>query len=559
MNFKNIDFNSLRRIILYFAVALVGVFIWNAWEKDHVQKTEENSQQASSNFVPPSYTTATTTGNPAAPPTPVSSPSPAAISTSAMNAGIDVKTDVLDVHIDSHGNLTDAKLLKYDENLDQPRKPMAILDSNPNSLYIAQSGLKASNAQQTEAIDYKFEQNQYQLAPNENTLRVRLTGTTASGLQVVKLFEFERNKYNIRESYQFHNAGATPWTGNLYQQIVRTNVPPKGSQHTRSYNGAAISSADKPYQKLPFKKLNEEQVNQNIQGGWVAMQQPYFLTAWIPPADQSNHYYSYVNNNTYTIGYVGPSLNIPPNGNAGQTGVFYAGPELPEQLKSLGKGLDLTIDYGWLWMISQVIFWVMDHIHSVVKNWGWSIIITTLIIKLIFYKLSEKSYVSMAKMRDIQPRLQALKDRYGEDKQGLSRATLEFYKKEKINPLGGCLPSIIQIPVFIALYYVLIESVQLRQAPFIFWIKDLSVHDPFYVLPVLMGLSMFIQQKLSPPPPDPTQAKMMMLLPVVFTIFFLSFPAGLVLYWLVNNCASILQQWYVMKTYRQPKVKAKKK
>lgn len=558
MNFKNIDFNNLRRIILYLVVALVGVFIWNAWEKDHTSKPAESSN----NFAPPSYSNgppSSSSSSPAGPPSSLPSPTSAVTNPVVGDSGINVKTDVLDVHIDSHGNLVDAKLLKYDENLDQSRKPMAILDSNPSSLYVAQSGLKANNAQQTEAINYKSEQTQYQLAPNENSLSVSMTGTTASGLQVVKLFEFERNKYDIRESYQLHNPSSNPWVGNLYQQIVRMNVPPKGSQHTRSYNGAAISSADKPYQKLPFKKMNEEQVNQNIQGGWLAMQQPYFLTAWIPPSDQSNHYYSYVNNNAYTLGYVGPSLNIPPNGNVSQTAVFYAGPELPDQLKSLGKGLDLTIDYGWLWMISKVIFWVMDHIHSVVKNWGWSIIITTLIIKIIFYKLSEKSYTSMAKMRDIQPRLQALKDRYGEDKQGLSRATIDFYKKEKINPLGGCLPSVIQIPVFIGLYYVLIESVQLRQAPFIFWIRDLSVHDPLYVLPVLMGISMFLQQKLSPPPPDPTQAKMMMLLPVVFTIFFLSFPAGLVLYWLVNNCASILQQWYVMKTYRQPKVKTKKK
>lgn len=557
MKFKNIDFNQLRRILLYFAVALLGVFIWNAWVKDHANKSEVN-QPSANDFVPPSYTSEATVANaPLSYPAP--SPAPTTTSTAGENLGVNIKTDVLDVYIDPQGNLVDAKLLKYDENLGQPNKPMAILDSNPNSLYVAQSGLKANNAQQTESINYKVDQKQYQLDPNGNKLTVRLVGTTASGLQVVKLFDFERNKYYIRESYQLHNPSQNPWTGNLYQQIIRKNVPPKGSQHTRSYNGAAISSADKPYQKLPFKKLNEEQVNQNVQGGWLAMQQPYFLSAWIPPEDQLNHYYSYVNNNAYTLGYVGPSLNIPPNGDANQTAVFYVGPELPDQLKGLGKGLDLTIDYGWLWMISKIIFWVMDHVHSVVKNWGWSIIITTLIIKLIFYKLSEKSYISMAKMRDIQPRLQALKDRYGDDKQGLSRATIEFYKKEKINPLGGCLPSIIQIPVFIALYYVLIESVQLRQAPFIFWIKDLSVHDPLYILPILMGLSMFLQQKLSPPPPDPTQAKMMMLLPVVFTIFFLSFPAGLVLYWLVNNCASILQQWYIMKTYKQSKVKNKKK
>lgn len=565
MNLSNINFNTVRRMALYVAVALVGVLLWDAWNKDHSQQPTEQSRSnqapaasasAPAHFVPPSYsTTAEATHT-------TSSPSVAAQQNPVSNqpALVQVKTDVLNASINSQdGNLVDTQLLQYNESLNEPRVPMTILSADPNSLYLAQTGLKENDAAETETIHYSADKTQYVLADGQNNLIVKLTGTTASGLQVTKLFTFERNKYNVQVDYQFHNAGNTPWAGNIYQQIVRKNVPPKGAQHSRSYNGAAISSPDKPYQKIPFKKLNEMQINQNTQGGWVAMQQPYFLTAWIPPANQANHYYSSVTDDIFTIGYVGAQLNISPGADASQKSTFYVGPELPDNLKNLGKGLDLTIDYGWLWMFSKAIFWVMDHVHSVVKNWGWSIVITTLIIKLLFYKLSEKSYVSMAKMRDIQPRLQALKERFGDDKQAFSRATMEFYKKEKVNPLGGCLPTIVQIPVFIALYYVLIESVQLRQAPFILWIKDLSVHDPFYVLPILMGLSMLVQQKLSPPPPDPTQAKMMMLLPVIFTIFFISFPAGLVLYWLVNQCASILQQWYVMKTYKSAKPKKTQK
>lgn len=567
MNFKSINFSSIRRMALYLAVALVGVFIWNAWDKEHPNKPIQSNEMSSSisapsvsaptHFVPPSYS--------ATPNRPGNIPTHAAMleqQNAVLNQQdfIQVKTDVLDVNIDPQGGqLVDAKLLKYDESLDEPRLPMPILNSDPNSLYLAQSGLKEDNASQAEAIRYHADQRQYVLAEGEKNVTVKLVGSTASGLQVIKTFIFQPNKYNVQVNYELHNTGSHPWVGNIYQQIVRKDVPPKGSQHSRSYNGAAISSQEKPYEKLSFKKLSDVQINQNIQGGWVAMQQPYFLTAWIPASDQSSHYYSSVTDNIYTLGYVNPQLNIAPGAVATQSSVFYVGPELPGDLKGLAKGLDLTIDYGWLWIFSKAIFWVMDHVHSIVKNWGWSIIITTLIIKLLFYKLSEKSYLSMAKMRDIQPRLQALKDRYGDDKQALSRATMDFYKKEKINPLGGCLPTVIQIPVFIALYYVLIESVQLRQAPFIFWIKDLSVHDFFYVLPILMGLSMFVQQRLSPPPPDPTQAKMMMLLPVVFTVFFLSFPAGLVLYWLVNNCASIFQQWYVMKTYKNKKQKTVKK
>lgn len=564
INLKNINLQSIYRMALYAAVALVGVFLWNAWTKDHPSHAVQNesvSPSASTStptaFVPPSYTT---NSAPSGAPTPPSTKNVEQKAVSSQQSFIHVKTDVLDVNINAQGgDLIDARLLKYDESLEKNRKPMPILNSDPNSLYLAESGLKANDAAQTEAIHYQSPQSEYVLANGQNNLTVVLTGTTASGLRVTKTFDFTRGKYNINEGYQLHNAGKTPWTGNIYQQIVRKNVPPIGSQHSRSFNGAAISSPDKPYQKLAFKKLNDTQVNQNIQGGWVAMQQPYFLTAWVPASNQTNHYYSSITNDIYTLGYVTPPLVLAPGAEASQKSIFYVGPELPDNLKSLGKGLDLTIDYGWLWMISKIIFWVMDHVHSVVQNWGWSIIITTLLIKLLFYKLSEKSYVSMAKMRDVQPRLQALKDRYGDDKQALSRATMEFYKKEKINPLGGCLPTIIQIPVFIGLYYVLIESVQLRQAPFIFWIKDLSVHDPIYVLPILMGISMFFQQKLSPPPPDPTQAKMMMLLPVVFTVFFLSFPAGLVLYWLVNQCASILQQWYIMKTYKSSKAKKQQK
>lgn len=565
MNLGKFNFNNVYRVVLYIAIALVGVLLWSVWTKEHPNKTAEQNvsnqgptQTVSTpgNFVPPSYSTTSAPSNSGETPS-------LGLNSQTQNSNpagfVNVQTDVLDVNIDPQGDLVDAKLRKYDESLEKPRLPMPILNSDPSSLYLAQTGLKANNAAQTEVIHYHADQNKYVLADGQNDLTVHLTGTSASGLQVTKTFIFERGKYNIQTLYQLHNAGSIPWIGSIYQQIVRKNVPPKGSQHTRSFNGAAISSSNKPYEKLPFKKLNGEQINRNTQGGWVAMQQPYFLTAWIPPVDQLSHYYSSVTNDIYTLGYVGAAIKLDPNANATQKSMFYVGPELPDNLKSLGKGLDLTIDYGWLWMFSKAIFWVMSHVYSIVRNWGWSIIITTLLIKLIFYKLSEKSYVSMAKMRDIQPRLQALKDRYGDDKQALSRATMEFYKKEKINPLGGCLPTVIQIPVFIALYYVLIESVQLRQAPFILWIKDLSVHDPYYVLPILMGLSMFIQQKLSPPPPDPAQAKMMMLLPVVFTIFFLSFPAGLVLYWLVNSCASILQQWYIMKTYKKNKPKPEKK
>jgi YidC/Oxa1 family membrane protein insertase len=301
------------------------------------------------------------------------------------------------------------------------------------------------------------------------------------------------------------------------------------------------------------------------------MQQHYFLSAWIPIDQQlTNRFYSQVTNldggfKVYTIGFFGPQLTTAPGatGSAGST--LYVGPEIASTLKPIAPGLDRTIDYGWLWWISIILFWLMESIHKLVGNWGWSIVITTIIIKFVLYPLSATSFRSMAKMREMQPKLQQLKERFGDDRQALSRATMELYRKEKINPLGGCLPMLIQIPVFIGLYYVIIESVQLRQAPFILWIHDLSVKDPYYVLPILMGFSMVLQQRLTPSSPDPAQAKMMMIIPLVFTVFFLNFPAGLTLYWLVNNCVQILQQWYVTKTFeahkekKARKAKAKKK
>jgi YidC/Oxa1 family membrane protein insertase len=544
MKLKDFDFNSIRRIALYIAIALIAGLLWNTWVKEHQQvnppQTAPSTTQATT-FVPPSFSGKTAT----------TSQTVEAVSKPNSSDLISFKTDVLAVTVDLQGgNLSSVQLLKYDESLNKPHTPVTILTADPDYLYLAQDGLKKNGALTIENIHFTAVQKDYTL---------ELKGQTSSGLQVTKKFLFEPGKYNIQVITELHNAANTPWVGNVYQQLVRRDLPKQREQHSRSYDGAAISSSDRPYEKLPFKKLREESLHRDIQGGWVAMQQAYFLSAWIPAKDQYNHYYSSVSDNVYTVGYVGPLLTLAHGAGITQQTQFYVGPEITDYLKPLAKGLDLTIDYGWLWMISKAIFWVMDHVHNVVGNWGWSIIITTLIIKVLFYKLSEKSYRSMAKMRDIQPRLQALKERFGDDKQGLGKATMDFYKTEKINPLGGCLPTVIQIPVFIALYYVLIESVQLRQAPFILWIRDLSIHDPYYILPILMGVSMFFQQRLSPPPPDPTQAKMMMFLPVIFTVFFLSFPAGLVLYWLVNNCATILQQWYVMKTYKPAKHNSKKK
>jgi YidC/Oxa1 family membrane protein insertase len=330
------------------------------------------------------------------------------------------------------------------------------------------------------------------------------------------------------------------------------------------YMGASTSSPETPYEKIPFKTMQEKNLNQTHAGGWVAMQQHYFLSAWIPAnATEKYHFYTHyqppIGNEgaSYTIGYLSPMITVSAGKEASVESTLYVGPESYSRLSALAPALNHTIDYGVLWPISVAIQWIMTLIVTVIPNWGVSIILATIIIKLLFYWFSSKSFISMAKMKELQPRIKALKERFGDDRMGLQKATMELYKEKKVNPLGGCLPMLIQIPVFIALFYVITQSVDFRQAPFMFWIQDLSVKDPYYVLPILMMLTMILQQWLSPTSADPAQAKMMMIMPIAFGFFFRNFPAGLVLYWCVNNLVQALQQWYVINRYKAGKYKTK--
>ncbi len=545
-----------RKILLYFALLFVAFSLWTAWLHDHAPSISVTQPSVAPISTVPS-TTSAATATAIAPTAPTATaartvPQDGASLLNPLPAErlISVHTDVLEAKIDTlGGNIVEVKLPKYPNNLKTPNIPVTLLNNDPNTYYVAQSGITGPQGPDTSAgqVQYKSSQNDYILANGENELDVNLTWQNKKGITVTKTFRFMRNDYAVHVDYAVQNKSGTPWSGNIYGQIRRKPpVQPGGMFHISNYIGASISSSEKPYQKISFSRLQKEGIDENILGGWLAMQQRYFLSAWVPNQQQNNHYYSNVDSNgVYTVGFVGPTISVPPKGNFKTTTSFYAGPELENQLKAVAPNLDLTIDYGWLWWISVIIFWVMERIHRVVGNWGWSIVLVTVLIKILFYKFSEISFRSMAKMRQLQPKIEELKQRYGDDKQKLSQATMELYRKEKINPLGGCLPIIVQIPVFIALYYVLIESVQLRQAPFIFWIKDLSAHDPYFVLPILMGISMFVQQKLNPTMPDPVQARVMRLLPVMFTIFFFTFPSGLVLYWLTNNVLSILQQWHI--------------
>lgn len=384
----------------------------------------------------------------------------------------------------------------------------------------------------------------------QDVLNVKLTWQGEGSVKVNKVYTFRRGSFVIDVQHQVENGGAEEWRGSPYWQLQRTPPPSSGgwAMGVYTYTGGVISTPEKTYEKISFSDMAKDSLNRQVLGGWLAMIQHYFVAAWVPAQDQINNFYSKaLDDSRYVLGMVGPQSVVPP----GAVGEFhnrlFAGPKVQSLLQQVAPNLQLTVDYGFLTIIADPLFWLLEKLYSVLGNWGWAIVVLTVLIKLAFYKLSETSYKSMANMRRLAPELTRLKERYGDDKQRMNQAMMEMYRKEKINPLGGCLPILVQIPVFIALYWVLLESVEMRQAPFILWIQDLSAKDPYFVLPLIMGATMLVQQKLNPPPPDPVQAKVMMALPVVFTFMFLWFPAGLVLYWVVNNVLSIAQQYVITK------------
>ena len=530
---------ELARVFLLGALFLIAFMLWNAWQNEY----PHNSQEIGSvNFIKKQLVN--NKGIRLAP----QELSVIPARDVQKQRFIHVKTDVLDVWIDTlGGNIVKASLLQYPQHPSQANSaPFQLLSPNAANYYVAQSGLVLSDKKQI--FQYHSLKNNYSLESGQSEIKVNLICDTCGKIKIQKQFTFKRNDYLIPVSYQIANPSSAIWQGRFYLQFQQKKIAQKHSLfNISSYTGGAISTQDKPYQKVSFDKMAQGNISLATQNGWIAMLQHYFLSAWIPPVGQEFHFFSYAKGNIYTLGMIGLPFQVQPGMKVVSQSQLYLGPEIIDRLKAAAPHLDLTVDYGILWFISMALFWLLKHIHQYVGNWGWSIVIVTILIKLAFYHLSAKSYRSMASMRNLQPRLQALRERYGDDKQKLTQATMELYKTEKVNPLGGCLPILVQIPVFIALYWMLLESVELRQAPFILWIHDLSAKDPYYILPILMGISMFVQQRLNPPPPDPTQAKVMQFLPIFFTALFLNFPSGLVLYWVVNNTLSILQQWFIMR------------
>lgn len=539
-----------QRSFLFIALMVVTYLLFNQWQTDNAPVIEQpavTQQTTPSNsngeFVPESSATVTSISNEI---------------TKVSASLISVTNNVLSLKIDTKGgDIVEAKLLKFDTEQGNGI-PFTIL-RNDRDRYVAQSGL--TGAQGLDRVIpgrpiYTASATSYQANANE-PLVIDLNYIDKAGLSVIKRFTVNYDSYAIDVQYIIENNSSSPASVQMYAQLKQTSLIDSGSGLIPTYKGAAYSTTEDVYEKYDFDDIAELNLNVSTQGGWVAMLQHYFVSSWVPEKNSNNQLYtSFSSNKDAVIGFKAPAITIEPNSTATTSAIFYVGPKDQDVLESIEENLDLTIDYGFLFMISQPLFWLLIKIQSIVTNWGVAIIIITLIVKGGMYPLTKAQYTSMAKMRALQPKMTQLKERFGDDKQKMSQAMMELYRKEKVNPAGGCLPLIIQMPIFLALYWVFLESVELRHAPFMLWIQDLSAQDPFYILPVLMGVSMFIMQKMQPMTvQDPMQQKIMQYMPVMFTVFFFWFPSGLVLYWLVSNIISIVQMKIIFSGIEKAKAK----
>ena len=455
---------------------------------------------------------------------------------------INVRTDFLDVDISLiDGSIVKSRLLQYKRNFNNEDKKVILLNERESG-YVAKADVQTPDTKSPNS--YKSSQDAYYVESYPYT--VTLNGNNSEGVRFEKKYVFNESSHLINVSNTIYNEKADSIQARFYT-ILQRGEDTDSNVMLYTYTGAAFYDEENKFSKLSFDDIFENKKTIKTKDSWISMIEHYFFSAWLPTSSQQKTIYTNYENGIYTIGSSTNYLTIQPGESASYESLMFVGPKLQSEISSLTNGLDLTVDYGVLTFLSAPLFWVLDSINFIFGNWGLSIIILTILIKAIFFKLSESSYRSMAQMKKLNPRMQALKERYAEDKKKFSEALMRMYKEEKVNPLGGCLPILIQIPVFIALYWVLVESIEIRHAPFVGWIRDLSSSDPYFILPIVMAVTMFIQMRLNPAPPDPLQAKIMMFMPIVFSIFFFFFPSGLVLYWLVNNVVSIAQQWSIMR------------
>ena len=546
-----------QRLILFFVFSFSLLLLWDAWQKENRPPVQAIAKQSQAQATVPS---------PSAPaqltPAPIQKPGeaiPSGVASPVKSEKLKVKTDTLIADIDLRGgDIVRLEFLKQKDTLDDKANFVLL---TPEHHYAAQSGLVGAGLP-THKSTYSAGAREYVLTDSQEKLQVRLEAPGPDGVKTVKTLTFHRSSYVIDVTHEIINGSAVPLAAHAYFQLLRDGkAPPGDSAMVNTYTGAAIYTEQEKFQKLAFGDLDKGKatVAKPTDNGWIAMLQHYFVSAWLPGEKMQREYFAKrLEDNLYSVGVILPVAAIAPNSSGSVSASLYAGPQEQDALKSIAPGLDLVVDYGWLTVVAAPLFWLLQFLYKWVANWGVAIILLTVFIKAVFFPLSAASYKSMAKMKLVTPRMTKLREQYGNDRARLNQAMMELYKTEKINPLGGCLPIVVQIPVFISLYWVLLASVELRHAPFYLWIHDLSVQDPFYVLPLLMMGSMVIQTKLNPVPPDPVQAKVMMIMPFAFGVMFFFFPAGLVLYWLVNNILSIAQQWQITRMIGDGKAPAKR-
>lgn len=554
------------RFILVMALLMISYMLWESWQIDYGPKPQAIISDKP--FVADGSGAQVATLSPGASAT--ADTAQTAVTPVKSASIITVKTDVMALEIDTEGGtLRNLDLLQYPhekENsvvqkaygligLEAPKKnldPIRLFDASQESLYLAQSGL-VSNGGSLASPDHHAQftaaSNAYVLQEGQDQLAVPLTWVNPDGLKVTKVFTFKRGQYAIQVEHKVNNQSTTVWSGKQYNQLLRAFFAENNNNNfIRTFAGGVVYTEKDKFKKIKYDEMTDDNLSIDSKGGWSGMIQHYFAAAWIPPAEQDSHFYTKaLNDQRFVIGSYSQDMTAQPNTEVSFVSQLFAGPKIQPAMEALAPGLELTVDYSWLTFIAKGIYWLLNKIYGFIGNWGLAILGVTFVIKALFFKLSKASFQSMAKMRKVQPLLKELQERYADDRQKFNTEMMALYKREKVNPLGGCLPMLVQIPVFISLYWVLIETVELRQADFALWIQDLSAQDPFYLLPVLYGITMKIQQGLNPAPVDPLQAQVMKMFPIVFTVFFLFFPSGLVLYWICNNSLSIIQQWYITK------------
>ncbi len=562
------------RPVLIIGLVFLAYMLWIEWQKDYgPQQSPSSIEQTSFNDAP---SIPSPLGSDAADlPLPEEAPAvtsqyqgqtdsveqdlPSVGTPTAMkgkNPFVTVTTDVLNVEIDlTGGTVISARLLAYPVILSEPEIKVNLFTQQGDHIFIAQSGLLSQASAPNHTSQYQTNRLDYKLASGADEIRVPLTWESPDGVRVSKTFIFKRDEYVIEVLYLLENNSGTVWTGSRYDQLQKSVSGDEDSggftnPGRYSFRGIGFYSPQEKFEKVDFDEVAEEPFNRTFSGGWLAMIQHYFFAAWIPPENEQASYSTKELKSSrwprYIARDVSPQQQVAPGGRGEFSSRLYVGPKLQDRIPKVAPGLEHTVNYGIFTVFSKPLFWLLEKIHGVVGNWGWAIVLLTVLVKGAFFKLTEAQYRSMARMRKLQPRIDQLKERYGDDRQRMSQAMMEMYKKEKVNPLGGCLPIVVQIPVFIALYWVLLESVELRQAPFILWIVNLSDRDPYFVLPLLNAAFMFATQRLTPTAGmDPMQRKMMNMMPLVFSVMFAFFPAGLVLYWATNAGLSLAQQYYI--------------